>query len=144
MRDGGVGSVAKHRTARQGTLRPPWKTHETRWGPTVSPLGRQAPPLLLGIPRASPRSSSNGHVEASKRRNVSCVPRLGGVKLFPVGDPTARVDVSTLQADQTLVNVQRDEGGELRHEAVPDAFPAGGSETRFLVPGEGHGLGWGR
>ncbi|KAH8986860.1 hypothetical protein EDB92DRAFT_2105159 [Lactarius akahatsu] len=45
----------------------------------------------------------------------------------------ARPEVWTTQA----VDVQRDEGGELRREAVPDAFPTGRSGARFLTPGEG-------
>ncbi|KAH9032749.1 hypothetical protein EDB85DRAFT_2274954 [Lactarius pseudohatsudake] len=90
--------------------------------------------LPSGFPARLPRSSSNGHMEASERRSISRVTRLRDRN----PPERRRFDVSALRID-----VQRDEGGELRREAVPDPVPTAGSGAETLVPGEGRGYGLG-
>lgn len=94
-----------------------------------------------GCPARLLRSSGNGRVEALKRRNVSRDAPREGIGL-QIGHPRwVREDVPVHQAGgipteaAALVDMQRDEGSELRREAVPDEVPTAGSGVKLQVLG---------
>ena len=122
--------VVKHTTA-CGT------THRSRRYTRISatpPLAHVGSHTISGLRARLRRSSSNRHLKALKCRTISRIARFINIENYQKPPPPT-LNVRALYVIVAPFDVQRDEGGKLCCEAVPNAIPML-SKALLHVPGE--------